>query len=96
MDKATDFRNTFLDGTVEMTDAFRDQMGYPCQWIEEVLGEEEFYARWLGWIKAGPSFRRSFSLNSIRFPDAYREITPIPPPPGCEWKTGPMPTSAPE
>ena len=92
-DAATDFRNTFLDGTVMMTQAFRDQMGNPCQWVKEPLDEAEFYARWRGWVDLGPE---PGNWQFLLVPDAYKQITLIPPPPGCEWKTGPMPTSAPE
>ena len=92
-DEATDFRNTFLDGTVKVTEAFRDQMGNPCQWVNAPLDDSEFYARWQGWIFSGPT-PKSWLFVSV--PDACQDITPIPPPPGCEWKTEPMPASAPE
>jgi uncharacterized protein YjbI with pentapeptide repeats len=93
-DKATDFRNTFLDGTVTMTEAFRVQMGDPCQWVKEPLEDAEFYARWRGWIYLGKLYDE---WENMSVPDHYRDITPIlPPPPGCEWKTGPMLAGGPE
>lgn len=91
-DSNTDFRNTFLDGSVKMTEAFRAQMGNPCQWAKKTLVDTELYARWRGWIELDGST----SWNEVYVPDTYRDITPIPPPPGCVWKTGPMPASAPE
>jgi uncharacterized protein YjbI with pentapeptide repeats len=53
-DETTDFRNAFLDGSVAMTAAFRDQMGQPCQWATEPLNDAAFHARWRGWIEVGP------------------------------------------
>ncbi|MCP3972215.1 MAG: hypothetical protein GY717_18210 [Rhodobacteraceae bacterium] len=91
-DAATDFRNAFLDASVALPDGFRDQMsggksGEPCQWHPEELSDDEFHARWRGWLEVRP-FWDSWVLYA---PEAYRNIKPIPPDPGCEWKTGPMP-----
>ncbi|MEP5091932.1 MAG: pentapeptide repeat-containing protein, partial [Paracoccaceae bacterium] len=92
-DKDTDFRNTFLDGTVKMTESFRNQMGSPCQWVAVVLDEAEFYGRWRGWSQLG-GLEDDWQTMSV--PDAYREIDPINPPLGCAWKTGPMLAATPE
>lgn len=100
-DPATDFRNAFLDASVTVTDAFRAQMGNPCQWAAEVLGDEEFFGRWRGWIEAGSmdhggiqtpfgSVKLSVQWEVIA-PSEWRDVGPIPPPEGCAWKTGPMP-----
>lgn len=86
-DSATDFRNAFLDASVTMTGSFRTQMSSPCQWSDEKLGKTEFYGRWRGWVEAGPS---SPSWSDIS-PKGFEDVTPISPPPGCAWKTGPMP-----
>lgn len=81
-DAATDFCNDFLDASVTMTSAFRDRMGNPCQWAEGVLEDNEFDGRWRGWIEAHSPYdwRSGWAYEG---PDAYRDVMPIPPPPGC-------------
>ncbi|MEM9910980.1 MAG: pentapeptide repeat-containing protein [Pseudomonadota bacterium] len=91
-DETTDFRNVFLDGSVMMTDEFRELMSSgdstePCQWVmDRTLPDEEFYRRWLGWLEKGVSTRR----DRLYVPLRLVGLDPIPPPEGCEWKTGPM------
>jgi len=41
-DERTDFLNAFHDGSVRMSDMFREQMGNPCQLEEDSLSDEEF------------------------------------------------------
>lgn len=54
-DGETDFRNVFLDGSVTLPDGFAEQMGNPCQWVQdEVLSDGEFLGRWRGWIENEP------------------------------------------
>lgn len=88
-DSDTDFRNAFLDGSVVMTNDFRDQMGRPCQWADQRLDDAAFFGRWRGWIEArGTHKLDSWSMNA---PEGFEDVTPILPPEGCGWKTGPMP-----
>jgi hypothetical protein len=90
-DAQTDFRNAFLDGSVSITPAFRAQMGDPCQWVETVIDDDaEFYGRWRGWVEAKPDAGFLESWRSVG-PGAWRGVEAIPPPPGCSWKTEPMP-----
>jgi hypothetical protein len=83
-----------------MTDEFKSQMGDgnpdgPCQWVlSEKLDDVEFYGRWRGWIEQAPDEFDPpvwHATAIARFVDHIRDVTPIPPPPCCEWKTGPMP-----
>jgi len=94
-DPHTDFRNAFLDGSVVTTDAFARQMGgdlnRPCQWWPEPIKDDaEFFGRWRGWIAANPDQTILTSWGFIA-PAPWRDVTPIPPPEGCDWQTGPMP-----
>ena len=86
-----DFRNAFLDGSVSVTEEFRAQMGAPCQWVTGVIADDaDFYGRWRGSIEARPDdviFERWAEVAT----EAFRNAPAIPPPPGCAWKTGPMP-----
>ncbi|MEM1073427.1 MAG: pentapeptide repeat-containing protein [Pseudomonadota bacterium] len=94
-DAQTDFRNAFLDGSVLMTPEFRKQMGSgdekgPCQWAASELYGNLFYGRWRGWLEAAP-YQIGAPEWIVIAPEAYKNVKPIPPPLGCEWKTGPMP-----
>ncbi|MBL3587675.1 pentapeptide repeat-containing protein [Rhodovulum sulfidophilum] len=80
----TDFRNAFLDGSVQITDDFRKQMGDPCQWHADVLSDEEFFGRWRGWIEASGKVATPWWLIS---PAGWSDVAAIPPPDGCVWKT---------
>jgi uncharacterized protein YjbI with pentapeptide repeats len=85
-DGRTDFRNAFMDGSVELTDAFRMQLGDQCQSrLDTVLSDEEFYGRWLGWLLAEPD---SLSTQLVRWylPAKWKDVEPIAPDPGCVWK----------
>ncbi|WP_299844657.1 pentapeptide repeat-containing protein [uncultured Roseovarius sp.] len=93
----TDFRNTFLDGTVKHTERFRNQMQNPCQWIEDDLSDVEFYAYWHWWIEMNPG-KNSHNNWATIAPLEWRNV-PLPTEEqlakynltDCEWKTGPMP-----
>ncbi|WP_299962158.1 pentapeptide repeat-containing protein [uncultured Roseobacter sp.] len=89
-DKRTDFRNVFLDGTVQLPEGFQNQMGHPCQWVDQDLDDEAFFGRWRGWIEAAPPEYAPPAWEQIA-PDDYKDTSAIPPPPGCTWKTGPLP-----
>lgn len=90
-DGSTDFRNAFLDGSVRMTDAFRQQMGKPCQWHNDVIEDDAtFYGRWRGWIEAAPSNVDPPHWEWIA-PEGFEGVEAIKPDQGCAWKTGPMP-----
>ncbi|HHN72518.1 MAG TPA: hypothetical protein ENK13_00365 [Thermopetrobacter sp.] len=90
-DRSTDWRNAFLDASVKVPDAFRRQMGDPCQWrwAENANGgkpltDEQFFAMWRGWIEAAP---KGWNLNwQIVAPARWRHVRPIAPPSGCAWK----------
>ncbi|ANB35178.1 hypothetical protein A6024_14375 [Rhodovulum sulfidophilum] len=81
----TDFRNVFLDGSVQITDGFRKQMGDPCQWHADVLNDEEFFGRWRGWVEASGKGKTYWPWVS---PAGLSDVAAIPPPDGCTWKTG--------
>lgn len=74
----TDWRNIFLDASVSMTDVFRQQMGGLCQQAPTILGEEEFYAHWRGWLEAAPE-GFEYDWKTIA-PAWYHNIPPIAPP----------------
>ncbi|OLS51318.1 hypothetical protein BV392_04425 [Rhodovulum sulfidophilum] len=80
----TNFRNAFLDGSVQITDGFRKQMGDPCQWHADVLSDEEFFGRWRGWLEASGMDSRHWSNIS---PAGWSDVASIAPPEGCVWKT---------
>lgn len=91
-DGGTDFRNAFLDGSVRMTDAFRQQMGDSCQWHDDVIEDDEiFYGRWRGWIEATPSSPFALQIWASIAPEGFEDVEAIEPDQGCVWKTGPMP-----
>lgn len=89
-DRSTDWSNIFLDGSVELPDDFRTAMGDPCHWERKVLPDKQFYGRWRGWVEAGPL---NWNWQYVAPPE-WRDVTPIPPPEGCEWKFGLMPDAA--
>ncbi len=93
LDPETDFRNSFLDASVTITPEFRAQMGNPCQWVRDVITDDDaFYGHWRGWIEVHPDPPFSDTWSVIA-PEGFENVTAIQPPPGCEWKTGPMPRS---
>lgn len=49
-DEATDFRDTLMDGTVDVPDALRAQMGNPCQWLNVDVPIEEMMQIWRWWF----------------------------------------------
>lgn len=57
-DGQTDFRNTFLDGTVSVPADFARRMGgardRPCQWLTTPLSDAQFYSVWRWWVEIGP------------------------------------------
>lgn len=85
-----DFRNSFLDGSVAMSAKFRQQMGFPCQWVEKEIAEDaEYYGRWRGWIEAKPN-RREFETWATLAPPAFKDVDAIAPSKDCAWKTDQM------
>jgi len=88
----SDWRNIFLDGTTRYSPYFANRMGTPCQWTKQILSDEEFFGRWRGWTEASPRFLSGIvDYWTLYGPKEWRHVTPIPPPEGCKWKTGPMP-----
>lgn len=85
-DYRTDWRNTFLDGTVNLPEQLRRRLGRPCQWTEKKLDDEQFFGFWRGWVEHGTAH----DWKRLPIPTEFKNVTPIPPPPGCEWKTGPL------
>lgn len=74
------FQDTFADATVYMPSDFAK----PCQWAGGELSDEAFWGHWRGWLSAG-----DYSAEWARVaPAGFEDVTPIPPPDGCEWKTG--------
>ncbi len=55
-DEDTDFRNAFLDGSVALPPGFAARMGgdrpRPCQWVENPLSDEDFFAVWRWWFES--------------------------------------------
>ena len=92
VDADTDFRNAFMDASVTLPDAFRAQLGDQCQSPQkDVLTDAEFYGRWRGWIEH-PSNPSRPALRWIDLaPPGMDNLTAIPPPEGCMWKTSPLP-----
>ena len=82
IDHQTDFRNVFMDGSVIVPETMREMFGDQCQSrLEEILSDEEFYGRWIGWFQQSRDWRVSFTV-----PAKWRNVTPIPPDPDCFWK----------
>ncbi|MEM9778765.1 MAG: pentapeptide repeat-containing protein [Pseudomonadota bacterium] len=81
-DNTVDFQNTFADATVKTPTAFVR----PRQWAKVALLDEEFWGRWRGWLDLGG---KSYEWKHVA-PEGFEDVTPIPPPEGCEWKTGPL------
>lgn len=90
----SDFRNAFADATVFLSTP-EDR---PCQWRHE-LSDEEFRARWRGWIDPGLSdhefyarWRGWLALAPdapswvTLAPEEWLDVAPVPPPPGCVWQ----------
>lgn len=99
-DRETDFRNAFLDGSVNVNMAFREQMGSPCQWSPEPLPDEEFYGRWRGWVESSPGIEINWPEDlkidgeetlyarpdwKALAPVRWQDVPAIAPPAGCEW-----------
>lgn len=85
-DRYTDFRDVFLDGSVNMSAEFRAQMGDPCQWVQEVLDDEKFYRHWRGWVETRQPLKKENHWEEFA-PEEYHHVDPISPPPGCGWKS---------
>ncbi|MEM6826211.1 MAG: hypothetical protein AAF566_13980, partial [Pseudomonadota bacterium] len=95
-DPRTDFRNAFLDGSVDMTDAFAAQMSAdgeePCQWQRdrEITDSAEFYGLWRAWVEKGTV---PWLLVA---PRGWRDVDPIDAfPKDCEWARAPLQAHAP-
>lgn len=73
---STDFRNALFDATVKRNTAFEARMGAPCQWIDDVLSEEEFLSIWRWWleINGGARLSRSLQLETAPLPTEARLV----------------------
>ncbi len=85
-DQDTDWRNVFLDGSVSLPFRLTKRLGEPCQWTRMVLQDEVFFGLWRGWVE-----QQIAAQWPLIAPIGWEDVTPIPPPKGCTWKTGPMP-----
>ncbi|WP_172329252.1 pentapeptide repeat-containing protein [Mangrovicoccus sp. HB161399] len=84
----TDWRNAFIDGSVDLPSGFPIPIVRACGWITQAIEDDlEFYGKWRGWHEAGPLSRIWWDLFA---PDAWRDAPAIPPPPGCDWDTSPL------
>ncbi|MEO1312828.1 MAG: pentapeptide repeat-containing protein [Pseudomonadota bacterium] len=81
-DDKTDFRNSFADASVQTPEGF----ARPCQWATTALSDDDFFGHWRGWLEASPD---GYIWQFIAPPE-FQNVPPIPPPEGCEWKTGPL------
>ncbi|MEO1732039.1 MAG: pentapeptide repeat-containing protein, partial [Pseudomonadota bacterium] len=93
-DHRTNFRNAFLDASVEVPRAFELSNRRPCQWAwaragngGDPLTDSQFYAFWLGWLLTNPD-RTERDVRLIWrgiTPEERHDIDPVSPPPGCVW-----------
>jgi hypothetical protein len=95
-DRSTDFRNAFLDSSVDVPHVLEERAGRPCQWAwardangGAPLTNVQFYSMWRGWLQTDQDF---FDGTWRSIAPAWDAVTPVSPPPGCTWKTGPLPT----
>ena len=78
-EQPADLRNSFGDASVVLPEGPEP----PCHWADEILSDEEFYARWRGWVEASPVQHDGWD----RLPnDGWDDVAPIPPPAGCAWR----------
>lgn len=99
-DSLTDFRNVFLDGSVLYEKRFASQMSFPnekpCQWVKEILIDEDFFGIWRWWNQQ----REPHLIWESFSPKKWKEVAPASPelrakygiPDDCAWKTGPLKT----
>ncbi|WP_411892207.1 pentapeptide repeat-containing protein [Yoonia sp. SDW83-1] len=92
-----DWRNAFLDASVVGQEGLLDAMKLtspPCQWADEKLDDVAFYGRWRGWLDLNPDPASEIVYHWTGLvPTAWKDVTPIPPPPGCVWATGTLPSN---
>ena len=82
-DNRTDWRNTFLDPSVTVTDFLRHRAGDPCRWRwadrangGEPLDDEIFYGIWRGWLEADPNPPFFWGWPDFA-PEDWRDVTAI-------------------
>ncbi len=85
----TDFRNAVMDGSVQMTDAFKAQLGDACQMrLDEVLSDEDFHGLWRAWLE------HPTNPQPVKWPlvasEGFENVPPATLPAGCTWQTGPI------
>ncbi|WP_424830327.1 pentapeptide repeat-containing protein [Ruegeria sp.] len=91
-DTKTNFENAFLDKSVKLRSDWRNKENLPCQWIlDRELSDEEFYARWLGWLHKHPDYNGSWIKWKAMVPREYWYVDAIRPDPSCKWKSAKVP-----
>ena len=93
----SDFRNSFMDGSVKLHPHFALQMGQPCQWSNLVMSDDEFFARWRWWVDQKPNKKREERWSHIA-PLEWRNVPRLSKQEiadlglsDCNWKTDPLP-----
>ncbi len=78
-----DVRRTFQNSFGDATAILPSEIDVPCQWANEVLSEEEYYARWYGWLNLN-----QFGVRWDRVaPTEWHDIEPqAPDDPSCIWR----------
>lgn len=89
-DRQSDWRNVFLDASVEVPPELRQWMGDPCQWRwaetyrddNGPLSDAEFFGMWRGWLERAQDQLITWEQYA---PDRWREVPAIAPPSECTW-----------
>ncbi|WP_146346879.1 pentapeptide repeat-containing protein [Phaeobacter marinintestinus] len=91
-DDNTDWRNVFLDGSVEVPLELERSMNFPCQWewarnhYSKLLQTEQlFFSQWRGWLSRLPDWQPSYWSDIA--PKEWHDVQPVYPPEHCLWKT---------
>jgi hypothetical protein len=97
-DDRTDWRNAFFDGTVRVPEDRKNQIGQPCLWDwiadnPEPLPDEEFFARWRGWLTLDPMWSDHIWPYFASVPENWSDVDPIDPPDDCTWDHPPLPAA---
>lgn len=94
-DTATDWRNVFLDSSVQVPPYLRQRMNAPCQWVwaetyradSGPLSDQEFFGLWRGWVERRIGPRGIWQRIA---PKGWENVSAIPLPADCWWQMGPL------